>query len=177
MKEIKDFPGYYITICGKIWSAPKQGRGGHNGKWLKPQKLRCKDGSYYLRVELSKNGKIKNKQIHRLVAEAYIPNPDEKPEVNHKDTDKTNNSVLNLEWNTSGENEQHAWDNGLRENARKAISKAVSKAQSKKVVCIETGEIFSSARAASKHIGLSTGAVSQSIRDRCRAGGYHWKYI
>jgi hypothetical protein len=172
MKPIKDFPGYWVTYDGRVWSAPRSARN-PNGMWMKPRKLRCKDGSYYLIVNLRKNGKRSGKQIHRLVAEAYIPNPGQKPEVNHIDTDKTNNIVSNLEWNTSGENKRHAWDNGLYEKARKAASKA----SSKKVRCLETGEVFPSATEASKSLGFSRCAVKNSIHNNCKCGGYTWAYL
>jgi hypothetical protein len=174
MKPIQDFPGYWITHDGRVWSEPK---GNHNGRWLKLQKLMCKDGSYYLHVGLTKNWKRYSRQIHRLVAEAYIPNPDKKPQVNHIDTNKLNNHYKNLEWNTNGENQKHAYDNGLRESVRIVSIKAMSKANSKRVLCIETGEVFPSATAVSKHIGLCKAAVAISIHQNCRAGGYTWKYI
>lgn len=66
----------------------------------------------YLRITL--NNPIKTFQVHRLVAEAFIPNPENKPEVNHKDGNKLNNHKDNLEWNTSSENLKHAIDNGLK---------------------------------------------------------------
>lgn len=67
----------------------------------------------YLKVTLSKNNKPKTFLVHRLVATAFIPNPLDKPQVNHKDTDKTNNCVSNLEWSTHKENISHAVNNGL----------------------------------------------------------------
>jgi len=67
----------------------------------------------YLRFNISINNKSKSKYVHVAVAEAFIPNPEKKPTVNHKDGDKTNNCVGNLEWATRSENSQHAWDTGL----------------------------------------------------------------
>ena len=64
----------------------------------------------YLQVQLSKNGKVKHFFIHRLVATYFIDNPDNKPEVNHKDGNHLNNSVDNLEWATREENINHYWN-------------------------------------------------------------------
>ena len=88
MKDIKGYEGLYgITSCGKVWSYKYK-------KFLKP--VAYDNG--YLCVTLCKNGKIKNYTIHRLVAEAYIPNPDNLPQINHKDENKANNCLQNLEW-------------------------------------------------------------------------------
>lgn len=72
------------------------------------------DNKGYPRVFLSHDGEVKNKLVHRLVAQTFIPNPDSKPEVNHLNGDKTNNHVENLGWATRAENQQHAYDTGLR---------------------------------------------------------------
>lgn len=77
------------------------------GKLLK----RRSNGNGYVRIELWKNHKGKKYYMHRLVAEAFIPNPDGKTEVNHKDLDTSNNAVENLEWVSSSENTIHAIDN------------------------------------------------------------------
>ena len=88
MKDIKGYEGIYgITSCGKVWSYKRK-------KFLVPDI----SNSGYLKVDLWKNGKGKNHYIHRLVAEAYIPNPDNLPQINHKDENKTNNCLQNLEW-------------------------------------------------------------------------------
>lgn len=68
----------------------------------------------YRMVVLTVNNKKIYKNVHRLVAENFLPNPENKPEINHKDGDKLNNKVSNLEWCTSSENQEHARDMGLQ---------------------------------------------------------------
>lgn len=92
---------------------------------LKP--LNRKDG--YLQYTLCQNGKRHSCKIHRLVAEHFVENPNEYKIVNHKDGNKRNNHFSNLEWCTSQQNNQHAWDTGLkvaslrqRESARMIIT-------------------------------------------------------
>ena len=76
-----------MTSCGKVWSYRRK-------KFLVPRK----GSNGYLQVGLWKNGKGKNHYMHRLVAEAYIPNPENLPQINHRDENKTNNCLQNLEW-------------------------------------------------------------------------------
>ena len=88
MKDVVGYEGLYaVTSCGRVWSYK-------NKKFLEPQ---C-DKNGYLYVNLYKNGKRKHICVHRLVAEAYIPNLDNLPQINHKDECKTNNCLQNLEW-------------------------------------------------------------------------------
>ena len=95
-KSIPNFEGtYWITKNGDVINA--------DGVTLKPY-----DNGYgYFMVDLKKNGKRKHARIHRLVAEAFIPNPDNLPEVNHKDENTHNNSFKNLEWCTSSCNKTY----------------------------------------------------------------------
>lgn len=94
---------YLISNTGVVYSKKSK-------KILKPQLSNCG----YLRVELYINGCSYKKSIHRLVAIAFIPNPLFKPQVNHKNGDKTNNNVSNLEWVTESENEKEAYRIGLK---------------------------------------------------------------
>lgn len=95
----------YVTECGLVYSLQKQA-------YITQH---MKDG--YLRVNVWSENKWL--RVHRLVAEAYVPNPDNKPYVNHKDGNKWNNHYTNLEWVTAKENVIHAFQTGLSNSVRK----------------------------------------------------------
>jgi hypothetical protein len=94
---------YYVSSWGRVKSF-KHGKERILKHWIVKG---------YVFVQLSKNNKQKSVSIHRLVANAFIMNPLKKTSVNHKDGNKTNNCIDNLEWMTHKENIQHAWDTGL----------------------------------------------------------------
>lgn len=98
MKQFRNTP-YFVSNTGEVY------RKGCS----KP--LKADTSSPYKRVTLSINGKTERYSIHRMVAECYIPNPDDKPQVNHKDLNKHNNCVSNLEWATIQENTIHGYQN------------------------------------------------------------------
>lgn len=101
-KEIPGYPGYSVTTDGRVWSHPKfRGAIKHSGKWLTPHTI--KGG--YLRVRLSVHDR-KRVVVHRLVAMAFIPNPDNLPEVDHIDGNKANNDVSNLRWVSKQQNQK-----------------------------------------------------------------------
>lgn len=106
--EVKGYEGLYaVDSYGNVYSLK-------NNTPLKTFKYNGKQPYHY--VGLCKNGKKKNCFIHRLVAQAFIPNPDNLPQVNHKDGNVHNNNVNNLEWVTNSENTKHAYVNHLRKN-------------------------------------------------------------
>lgn len=125
-KDIKGYEGFYqSSTFGRARSLDTY-RKSRNGtvRFCKGRILKLKTNNQgYLQVNLYKNGKVKTFRVHRLVAEAFLPNPDNLPEVNHKDENKLNNCVSNLEWCTSSYNNNY----GTR------IEK-VSKKQSKPVL-------------------------------------------
>jgi hypothetical protein len=128
----------------------------------------------YARVRLYKDGKSKDILVHRIVAETFIPNPENKPQVNHIDGNRTNNRVDNLEWCTQAENNRHAIDNGLQ-NPYTAIE-----ATKKKVLQLSMdGEFikeWSSLTEAAKSLKLQVSNISHCCSGRIRStGGYKWR--
>lgn len=137
----------------------------------------------YLKTSLrSETGKSYQFSVHRLVAMLFIPNPENKPEVNHIDRDKKNNRVKNLEWVTKSENERHKWrtSTGMSETTKEKIRKANSgknNYRAKKVICIETNEIFDTAKEASFSLGMSRNVVSQVCKSGKALKGKHFRYL
>ena len=112
MKPIEGYEGIYVvTRQGEIYSL---NRIGNNGKPLNGKLMKTSDnGKGYRKIRLCKNGKVKTYIVHRLVAKAFLPNPNGYPIVNHKNGDKTDNRVENLEWCTHSYNMEHASRIGL----------------------------------------------------------------
>lgn len=115
---------YEVSSFGDIRSITRLiERPNGNGSFLKESNLLKQyiTPKGYLRLQLQYNGKCKNLMVHRIVAEAFLENKELKPEVNHIDGNKTNNKINNLEWVTSSENQQHAYENYLKKPAIKYV--------------------------------------------------------
>jgi len=106
MKELKDFPGYYVTEDGKIFSNRTMGPGDGRNINLRQLKFSNKEG--YMRVRLMKNNKQYTRAVHRLVAESFIPNPNNLPQVNHINEIKDDTRVCNLEWVNNQKNSEYS---------------------------------------------------------------------
>lgn len=174
-KDIKGFEDFYlVSDMGRVMSiAP--GRATTNGRILSPRSDGKTNG--YLTVRLYKGGRSFYLKVHRLVAQAFLPNSEGREQVNHKDGNKRNNCANNLEWVTAGENVRHAFETGLIEKGKDGIWK-------KAVRCIETGEVFESGVAAAREMKLGSspavggGTIRTAVRGRTasrRAYGYHWE--
>lgn len=138
MRDIKNYEGLYaVTSCGKVWSYRKK-------KFLSPGLRRG-----YKSVVLCNSEGKKNYVIHRLVAEAYLPNPDNLPQVNHKDENKLNNNINNLEWCSVKENINY----GTR-------TQRMKKSQGKMVYCKEKKTIYESITAAGEDLGIRISNIS-----------------
>lgn len=103
IKPVVGFPGYFVAEDGQVFGL----------RYLRPL-VQCLDKYGYATVRVCRNNTASTRTVHRIVAEAFIPNPDHKPQVNHLSGVKSDNRVSNLEWATTSENHSHAFGTGLR---------------------------------------------------------------
>lgn len=190
MEEIwKDIEGYedlyQVSNMGRIKSLERYKE--NHGKLQKVEEkiktMNIKNSGYQF-VQLYKNNKYKNLMVHRLVAQAFIPNVDNKPQINHIDGNKLNNNVTNLEWCTNSENGKHAWDTGLKqctERLKEATRKTNKEYKSKPINQLDLQgnyiRTWLSAHEASRQLGIDRSTISQCCRGSRRnktAGGYKW---
>lgn len=128
----------------------------------------------YLSVQLRNNGKKHNKFVHRLVGEAFLEKPDGVVEINHKDGNKKNNYVSNLEWCTSSQNHSHRCHVLGEKPTNLHI---MHQKNSKRVVCVETGEAFKSITDASKSAGVGLPTMSAHLNGKTEnCAGLHWRF-
>lgn len=172
-KDINEFKGIYqISNQGRIKRLPYSiiKNNGKKQSWSEKILSPTKDASGYygIRSGTKTTGKSKTLRIHRLVAEAFIPNPDKLPCVNHIDGNKLNNCVDNLEWCTYKENIQHAFENGLRNDTKKVIQYDLNNNY------IAT---YNSIREAKRKTGTRNTEINGCLHKIYKqSNGYIWKY-
>lgn len=173
MEEWRDVPGYegfyQVSSLGRLKSLDRISYGKkYFGKILSGNG----NGQYVIDI-LCKKGKRKTVRRHRIVAEAFIPNPCHKPEVNHLDGDKENNAVDNLEWSTKKENIDHSWKTGLTKPPPAETPKAIVQM----TVHEEVIQEFQSIKTAALTTGICDSDICKCCKEKRRtAGGYKWKY-
>ena len=156
-KDIKGYEGLYqVSNLGRVYSLTSK-------KVIKPHY----NNSGYLKIDLYKDGNGKRFLVHRLVAETYLPNPNNYPQVNHKDENKTNNCVSNLEFCDRKYNIRYGTGH---DRAAEKVKKAV--------FCIELNKVFKSITEASEVMGICLQCISSCCRGKNKtAGGYRWRYV
>lgn len=170
MVDIKENSNYSIDKNGVVINKL-------TGKILKH--LIQTQGYKYIKIRV--NGKPKNLLLHRLLAEAFLPNFDNKPYINHKDGNKVNNTLDNLEWCTSSENNFHAYQMGFNYVSKQNIE-VMQTLYSKQVEQLDSsGKLinrFSSLTEATKQTGVSTGNISLCCNGKRKfANGFKWRFV
>lgn len=169
-KIVKGFPAYQVSSFGRVRSVArtiqqKDRLGKLYEKSLPSVTLRPGSCRGYLQVQLGTYGK--SHKVHRLVASAFLENIHNKPQVNHKDGDKANNVVANLEWSTHTENQRHARQTGLHKFRGKPIV----------AICDSIGYVFASTKIAEDY-GYNRSAIRNVLTGSKKThAGMHWYYL
>lgn len=168
-KDIDEYEGLYqISSLGRVKSL----KGNRKIHLIEKIILLSNTHNGYKSVSLSKNGKRKSFRVHRLVAKSFLENPLEKPYINHKDCNRTNNNINNLEWITQKENIKHSQksDKGKFNNRNKPVAK-----------CSNSGvilNVYGSISEASRQCGLSTSLISYCANNKYNLNReYLFKFI
>jgi len=167
-KDVIGFEGFYqVSNYGRVKSIDRTQTVTWNGKKVSKQLrgriiAQSRQNGGYVIANLSANSRRREMTIHRMVAMAFIDNPQNLKEVNHKDGNKNNNTVWNLEWCDRSENLRHR------------VRVLGQKGNSVPVRCIDTGKVYSSIKAAAKATGVSTAAINVALKKGYRCGGYKW---
>lgn len=194
-KDIEGYEKYQVSNLGNVRSLDYM----HTGKVQLLRLRKRKRG--YLCITLCKDGKLKNYLVHRLVAQAFLPNPDNLPQVNHRDENPSNNRANNLEWcdckynNNYGSHSQKISESkrGIprSQETKRKVAEALrgiphsEERKRKKSIPVaqytEEGEliaIFYGAREASRQTGIYSSSINACCRGKLKtSGGFIWKYV
>lgn len=170
-KDIKDYEGLYqVSNLGRVKRILFI-----NNKFIKKENkiLKIQTNKFNRQyISLYKNNKRKNCTVHRLVAKAFIPNPNNLPEINHIDGNPSNNNVKNLEWCTASYNCKHAYQNGLNEKFKKYNESR------KKAIKRSDGKVYSCIYEAIKELNVKSCSLRDALKGRTKTcKGYTWRYV
>lgn len=165
LRPIKDFENLYaVDMFGEVYGIAKDNA---NGRRILKRKATKSKQNGYMYITLKDNGRVKNARVHRIVADAFIPNPNNYTDVNHIDGNKENNCVWNLEWCTKSQNSKHAVENGLLKPPTNNVNGVYINGKNKYVVIqnINSGEmvLFTNLRKACEHIGRGHNYIWQHL--------------
>ena len=210
-KDVQGYEGLYqvsnlgrVKSLGRFVVRPLSQKG---YRWKAEKILKPRKNHYgYLRFNLYKDGKRKTISVHRLVAIAFIPNPENKPQIDHINADKTNNTVNNLRWVTCKENinnpltlakkigkNNYLYGKNLSEETKQKIRKAhlgkkiseetkeklrgKNNPRSRSIKNLNTNEVFDSVRNAGKKYGVRHSSILYAIKHNGKCSGCKWEYV
>lgn len=155
--NIKEFPNYYVTTNGTVINSKGN------------QICRFVDNTGYYQVELSRSGKKYKRRVHQLIAHTILGQPPKGYIINHKDGNKLNNRIENLEYITYSENTQHAYDNGLIPRKRRTKLYSINK---------KSGMLYKweSIRSCARGLDINRKTLSQILKGD-RKGQYSWRFV
>lgn len=175
--QIKEFPDYYVTDTGDVYSRKYQPIRNPNSRIKKLKPIKNKYG--YWTVALHKDKKQQMCLVHRLVAQAFIPNPEHKTQVNHKNGIRTDDRLENLEWVTPQENVRHAFD-VLKNKGSRAGQFGKDNPKSRAIEQLKDGKVimvFYGGAEAERKTGISSSNIHATCKGRhLTMGGYEWRY-
>ena len=201
-RDIPGYEGYYqVSNLGRVKGLSRWINGNKQG-YTTEHILKEGKNKGYCRVTLSVDTKHKNFSVHRLVAIAFIPNPNNYPQINHKDGNKANNIVTNLEWCNASQNNFHKfnvlgykitqetrkklsskskgrkWSEEYKRNLSEVLKGKKKPALCKKVLCKNTGEVFDSVREAAIVKKVCASNITMCCHGRIkRTKGLEWEFI
>ncbi len=174
-KDVVGFEGMYmVSNLGRVKSLERQ------AKNTIPQKIKTKirkqSESRYLYLTFTNGSKRSLMLVHILVAKAFIPNPQNKPQVNHKFGDKYDNRVSELEWMTASENKRHTYDVlGMKGTLNGYLGERHP--TSTQVYCITNNKTYGSIREASRELNINHGRISESCSGHKPVNGFQFAYL
>ena len=172
-KDIPGYEGYYqVSNYGSFRSLNRIIKYKNNGLRIYPGKILLTEPTKdnYRRIVLMKEGVKIRYMCHRLVALAFIPNPENKPNINHIDGNKSNNIVSNLEWCTPSENSLHAFKTGLSK-------KHYINSTNIRLKCLENNATYISIKQASKKLHIDYSYLQRCVHSNKKCKGFHFIII